>query len=240
MINLLAASAAFLLLHLAVSGTRLRDAFTRAIGERPYLALFSLASLAGLVWLAAAYNQALLADNPRLFSPPLALYHLAPLVMLVAVLLAVIGILTPSPTLVMAEGLAARAEVVRGILTVTRHPFLWGTALWALTHLLLNGDRASLILFGSLLVLAVAGTFSIDAKRRRRLGASWEGFAARTSNLPFAAIAAGRARLDLAGLGLWRVGAALLVYGAFLFYLHGCLFEVSPMPGVIATGACFP
>jgi len=48
---------------------------------------------------------------------------------------------------------------------ITRHPFLWGIALWALVHLIINGDLASLILFGSLLLLAVGGTLAIDARR---------------------------------------------------------------------------
>ena len=78
------------------------------------------------------------------------------------------------------------------MLRITRHPFLWGVALWAAGHLMVNGDLASLILFGSLLVLAVFGTGSIDAKRRRALGEKWDAFAAKTSAVPFAAIAAGR------------------------------------------------
>ncbi len=31
-----------------------------------------------------------------------------------------------------------------------RHPMLWGTVLWAVAHLLVNGDQASLILFGGI------------------------------------------------------------------------------------------
>lgn len=36
----------------------------------------------------------------------------------------------------------------------TRHPMLWGFALWAVAHLLVNGDTPSFILFGGLLVWA--------------------------------------------------------------------------------------
>jgi len=42
---LIAAAVAFVAIHLLVSGTRLRDAIAGAIGERPFLGLFSLASL---------------------------------------------------------------------------------------------------------------------------------------------------------------------------------------------------
>jgi uncharacterized membrane protein len=107
---------------------------------------------------------------------------------------------------------------------ITRHPFLWGVALWASVHLIINGDLASLILFGSLLLLAVGGTLSIDAKRRRNGGEQWIKFAEVTSDVPFAAIAAGRNRLGpaLAEIGSWRFLAAILAY-AVAFYLHGRL-----------------
>src|SRR5664280_2292421 len=48
---LIAAAIVFLAIHFLVSGTRLRDAITGAIGERPYMGLFALASLAAIVWL---------------------------------------------------------------------------------------------------------------------------------------------------------------------------------------------
>jgi uncharacterized membrane protein len=120
--------------------------------------------------------------------------------------------------------IGAHQRAARGMVRITRHPFLCGIALWALVHLIINGDLASLILFGSLLVLAVRGTLSIDAKRRRNFGEQWIKFAEVTSDIPFAAIAAGRNRLGpaLAEIGVWRPLAAILVYAA-AFYLHGRL-----------------
>ena len=58
MLNLCAASLFFLLIHFGVSGTRLRDALVARLGDGPYRGLFSLASLAGLVWLIHAYRHA--------------------------------------------------------------------------------------------------------------------------------------------------------------------------------------
>jgi len=54
------------------------------------------------------------------------------------------------------------------MLRITRHPFLWGAAIWALGHLLVNGDAVSIILFGSILVLSLFGTASIDASAAAR------------------------------------------------------------------------
>jgi uncharacterized membrane protein len=145
------------------------------------------------------------------------------LLVLIAFISVVIGLTTPSPTQVGKESQLSRGpEVARGVFRVTRHPFLWGVALWALVHLIVNGDLASLILFGSLLVLALAGTAVIDAKRQRGFGERWTQFAAVTSNVPFAAIAAGRNRLGpaLAEIGIWRPLVAIVLY-ALAFYLHG-------------------
>jgi uncharacterized membrane protein len=144
-------------------------------------------------------------------------------------LLIVPGLTTPNPTSVRMESRLERPDVVRGMVRVTRHPFLWGVAVWAAGHLLVNGDAAGIVLFAGMLALALFGTVSIDAKRRRALGKSWDAFAAQTSNTPFAAIAAGRQRLDLAEIGWWRILLAVGVWAAFLWG-HPYLFGVAALP----------
>lgn len=218
--DLIAACAYFLLIHFGVSGTRLRDALTAALGEKPYRGLFSLASLIGIAWVIYAYRRAPLVLTWGLlagFRPA------AYVLVLIAFLFAVIGVLTPSPT---AAGMESRLdpETARGMLRITRHPFLWGVGLWAATHLIVNGDAASLILFGTFLVLALGGTVSIDAKRRRQFPERWPKFVQVTSSVPFAAIWRGGNRLGpaLAEIGLWRIIVALVLYGV-AFYLHGRL-----------------
>ena len=148
--------------------------------------------------------------------------------MLPAFLLVVIGLATPNPTSVAQED--RLAQPARGIVRVTRHPFLTGVALWALVHLVGNGDIASFVFFATWALIALAGTVSIDAKRRRLSGAaSWEPFAAQTSILPFAAIAAGRNRFSLREIGTWRWVAALVAY-ALVLGGHAPLIGVSPFP----------
>jgi len=222
MLDLVVASGVFLLIHFGVSGTRLRDALVARIGAGPYRGAFALASLLGLAWMIYAYRHV---PYVPLWGQLLALRSTAYVLVFVAFLFAVIGLATPSPTRV---GMEARLErgpdIALGMVRITRHPFLWGVALWALVHLVVNGDLASLILFGALLLLALGGTASIDAKRRRNFGAHWAQFAQLTSNVPFAAIAAGRNRLRpaLAEIGLWRTLAAIAFY-VLAFYLHGRL-----------------
>src|SRR5262249_40564929 len=108
--------------------------------------------------------------------------------MLLAFVLVVVGLITPNPTAAGGEIMLIADDPARGILRITRHPFLSGTALWAFTHLVANGDAASLLLFGSFLLLATVGATQIDAKRARRYGSQWTQFARATSAMPFLAI----------------------------------------------------
>ncbi len=218
--DLIAACAYFLLIHFGVSGTRLRDVLTGKLGDGPYRGLFSLASLIGIAWVIYAYRRAPLIPTWGLLLLP-GFRTAAYVLVFIAFLFAVIGIMTPSPTRV---GMESRLdpETARGMVRITRHPFLWGVALWAATHLIVNGDLASLLLFGTFLVLAIGGTAGIDAKRRRKSPDEWQRFAQATSSVPFAAIARGSNRLApaLAEIGPWRIIVALALYAA-AFYLHG-------------------
>jgi uncharacterized membrane protein len=230
MLSLIAAASFFLAIHLLVSGTSVRDALTGKIGVGPYMGLFSLSSLAGLAWLGIAFAQARHAPaNTAYWDLTPATRWMQIAVQLLAVLLIVPGLTTPNPTSVRQEGALDRADVVRGMLRITRHPFLWGVAIWAAGHLLVNGDTASIVLFGAMLVLALFGTASIDAKRRRALGAKWDAFAAQTSNVPFAAIAQGRQRLSLGEIGWWRIVLAIGVWAA-LAWAHPFLFGLRALP----------
>ncbi|HUA23784.1 MAG TPA: NnrU family protein [Steroidobacteraceae bacterium] len=216
--DLIAACAYFLLIHFGVSGTRLRDGLTGKLGEKAYRGLFSLASIVGIAWVIYAYRHAPLIPTWGLL---LGLRTTAYVLVFIAFLFVVIGVMTPTPT---AVGMESRLDpgMARGMVRITRHPFLWGVALWAAVHLVVNGELASLILFGTFLVLALGGTAAIDAKRRRKSPEQWQKFAQATSSVPFAAIARGSNRLApaLGEIGLWRIIVAAALFAA-AFYLHG-------------------
>ncbi len=150
-------------------------------------------------------------------------------IQLIAFLFVVAGLSTRNPTTVGSEGALENPDVVQGMLRVTRHPFLWGVAIWAAGHLMVNGDLAGLLLFGTMFVLAIFGTVSIDAKRARALGEQWKAFAAKTSNVPFAAILSGRQTLNIGEIGVARLGSALLLW-AVILGAHPHIFGTVAVP----------
>lgn len=218
--QLVAATAAFLLTHLA-SSTPLRPALIGALGEKGYRALYTVAAFATLIWMVYAYNRA----PVQPLWPGLKL--LPAIFMPVAFILLACGVLSRNPTMVGAEKLLKSEDPARGIIRVTRHPVMWAIGLWAAAHLLARGDLKSVVFFGGLLILSLAGAAALDARKAKTLGDDWRRFAAVTSHLPLAAIASGRNRVKWKEIG-WRnpvIGIAL--YAGF-FAAHAWLFGARP------------
>ncbi|MBI2382614.1 MAG: NnrU family protein [Gammaproteobacteria bacterium] len=219
MTQLVAAALFFVGIHLLISGTALRDVLVRRMGEPGYRGLFSALSAAGLAWMIWAYGQARV---PAV--TPLSEYRaLAAALVFVAIALVVFGVLTRGPTAMGGEAKLAGEDAARGIHRVTRHPMLWGFALWAATHMAFNPEPANLVFFGAFLALGLCGPLSIDAKRARRFGTDWERYRARTSNIPFLAILQGRNRLVLAELRLRNLAVAAVAYVGFA-WMHARWF----------------
>jgi uncharacterized membrane protein len=228
MAMLAAAAAVFVLMHLLISGTPLRDRLTAAIGEGPDMGLFSLASIAALTWLIIAFAHARGGPGDTVYwTVTPATRHPAIGLVLIAFLLAVPGLLTNSPTRVAGGGQVDKPTAAAGMTRITRHPFLWGAAIWAFAHLLVNGSLSAILLFGSILVLGLLGPPSIDAKRRRALGDRYAAFMAQTSNIPFAAIVQGRQKLKIGEIW-WRLLVGLVLF-IVIMMLHSKLFGVNPL-----------
>lgn len=228
MTMLIVAMTVFLALHLLVAGTSARDVITRTIGEGPYMGLFSLASIGGLAWLIVAFGAARSSpENHAFWTVTPATRH--PVIALVAIafLLAVPGLLTNSPTRVRGDNVVDSPNAATGMTRISRHPFLWGVAVWAIAHLITNARSADFVLFGGLLILSVAGTYSIDAKRLRALGARYEAFKAQTSNIPFAAILQSRQSLKIGEIW-WRLLIAIVVW-ALVLWGHPKMFGANPL-----------
>jgi uncharacterized membrane protein len=140
----------FLGIHVTSARRALRTQLIARFGESPYklgYALVAAAGLALIVWGFANYRATGWID---VWSPPRAMKHITVALMLPAVIL-------------------VAAAYLRGhIYTKLKHPMLAGVKLWAVAHLLTNGDLGSIILFGSILGWAVFDRISL--KRRADAG----------------------------------------------------------------------
>ncbi|MBN9004218.1 MAG: NnrU family protein [Rhizobiales bacterium] len=141
----------FLGVHLVTTQREFRARLVASGGEGTYKIGFSLISAAGLaliIWGFATYRATGWID---VWSPPRVMKHITEALMLPAVILVV-------------------ASYIRGRIYATlKHPMLAGVKLWAVAHLLANGDLGSIILFGSFLAWAVIDRISL--KRRADAGA---------------------------------------------------------------------
>jgi uncharacterized membrane protein len=214
------ATAAFLATHY-VSSTPLRSGLVKTMGENAYLGLYSLVSFATLGSMIWAYARAPVSPLwPGLRFAPLA-------AMPIALVLLACGLMSRNPSAVRQQGALRSPEAARGIMRVTRHPMMWAFALWGLCHLLARGDAAALIFFGGFVLLALSGTLLIDARKAATLGDDWQRFAAATSNIPFAAIVAGRNSFRPGEIGWKKLLVGLALY-ATLLLLHPYLFGTRP------------
>lgn len=141
----------FLGIHLFITKRDARADLIARIGEGGYKIAFSLVSVVGLALIVWGYANYRANGWIDVWYPPVAMKHITILLMLPAVIM-------------------IAASYIRGrIYTTLKHPMLAGIKLWALSHLLANGDLGSIILFGSFLAWAVFDRISL--KRRPDSGA---------------------------------------------------------------------
>jgi uncharacterized membrane protein len=138
--------AVFLGSHTLVTLRPQRAAVVERVGEGPYKGLFALLSLVGILLI--GYGFALYRANGYIdiWMPPRWTRHVTELLVWPAII-AIVAAYIPS-------------EIKR----VLKHPMLVGVKLWAVAHLVSNGDLGSIILFGSILAWAVYDRISL--KRR--------------------------------------------------------------------------
>lgn len=224
--NLALAVAAFLGAHFILSSLPVRQGIIGLAGEAAFRGLYALVSLAAFVWMLRAYGAA---PDAALWRPAPALQIIPLLAMPIACVLLVSGLTTRSVTGIGGEALLGDPHPVRGIATITRHPFLCGVALWGAAHVAANGDAASVLLFGGVTVLALGGMAHIDYRRRQSAGPAWGPMAMGSSAIPFLAAIQGRVKIDWPGIGLTRILAGLALYAA-IAAAHDFAFGVAVLP----------
>lgn len=183
----------FLGIHLLPTQPDLRSGLVTRFGEGAYKVAFALLSFAGLALIVLGYHklQLMPGKNPQIWVPPVGMRHLAAALMLPAMIL------------------LAAAYIPSRIRTAVKHPMLAAVKIWALAHLLANGDLAGIVLFASFLAWAVVDRISV--KKRGALG-------------PLGAAKGGLGG-DLAAVLVGTVLYAVLILGG-----HYWLFGKAPLP----------
>ncbi|MBD9387365.1 NnrU family protein [Agrobacterium sp. AGB01] len=182
----------FFATHLArIGAPGFRDAAIARLGAGAWKGLYSVASVITLVLVIYAFGQARQITG-MLYYPPVWMSHIALMLMLIAMICLVASLLPPGH-----------------IATKTKHPLVLSVKIWALSHLLANGETSSVILFAAFLAWGVV--VRIALKRRERAG-----LLVRPAFVS--------ARYDLIAV----VGGVAL-WAAFIFKLHEWLIGVQPL-----------
>lgn len=201
------ASASFVGTHFLLSHP-FRGALVKALGALGFMIVYALVAFATLGWMANAYKAA--PATAPYWDVGEGIWIAVTAVMLLASLL-LMGSLIGNPAL---PGAAPKmAPIPRGVFTITRHPMMWAFALWSLCHIAVYPIAANIIVAVAILVLALVGSRLQDAKKEKLQPELWHGWEARTSWLPFAAIAQGKAALGGFRPHDWA-GAIVLWLGA--------------------------
>ncbi|SFB83355.1 Uncharacterized membrane protein [Polaromonas sp. OV174] len=184
-----------LVLFLGVHSTRIvadgwRTAMIGRVGERAWKGGYALLSIVGFVLIVWGFGLA--RQQPvQLWMPPRGMRHLASLLTLIAFIL-----------------LAATYVPRNAIKARLHHPMVLAVKVWALAHLLANGNVAHVVLFGSFLVWA-ALSFRAARSRDRAAGTVYP---AGTMSATVTTV--------LVGTVAWAV---------FAFWAHGLLIGIRPV-----------
>lgn len=196
--------------HAIPSFGGLRLHLIERLGRATYLACYSVISMLLLIWLIAAAARAPFVE----LWPFEDWQRLVPAALMpVASCLVLFGLLRPNPLSLSPAPSRAFDPEAPGVAGLVRHPILWATLLWSISHLPPNGDVAHVILFTLFAALSITGMIAIDARRRAQLGPErWSRMAARTSLLPGGALLSGwRPRPTAGDVALLCLGLAAYV-----------------------------
>ena len=216
----IAAFAIFFISHSIPIRPPVKTWLVSRIGSTAFSILYSAMSLAILWWLIVASGRA----------PFVQLWPWAPWqseltigLMLLDCLILAFTVAKPNP---FSFGGAANHKFDpdhAGIVRLTRHPLLVVLALWALAHVIPNGDLAHVVLFGSFATFAAFGGRLVDRRRRREMGADWEQLLARVHRAPLLTKPNSYGEVFVRFI----LGAGLFLS---LIWLHPSIIGVTPLP----------
>ncbi|MBB3390254.1 putative membrane protein [Rhizobium sp. BK275] len=170
-----------------------RQAMIDGIGKPAWMAIHSVASILTLIFVIYAFGVARSEPIGLLYNPPVGMAHLTVTLMLIAVICLVAGFLPGGY-----------------IKTKTKHPIVLSVKIWALAHLLSNGEAYSVLLFTAFLIWGVV--LRISLKRRQQRG---------EITLP---------TFVSAKYDLYAVIIGAIVWVLMIWRVHEWLIGVAPLP----------
>jgi uncharacterized membrane protein len=209
---LILASVAFVGTHFLMSHP-LRAGMVGALGEKGFALTYTLISFLTLGWMIWAYPAASAESPAPLWDVGQAGWIVATLLMWLGSVL-FMGSLRRNPALPRPGKRIEKIDDPNGVYAITRHPMMWGFALWAVVHAIVNPTEASLVLSFAIAFLALVGAALQDKKKAALLGDVWRNWLSKTSFIPY-------------GRGLKSADAFALATGTILWlvatWVHGAL-----------------
>jgi uncharacterized membrane protein len=214
--NLIAATAAFVAAHFAMSHP-LRAPMVGALkSEGTFRGVYSLIMFALLYWVYVAFKAAPVGANAWAVGE--GLWTAAAILMLVASIL-LAGSFMGNPALAAPGAEKNAAKPARGVFAITRHPMMWSFFLWSVVHAMVAPYPASFVLTAGIAILAIGGSIGQDAKKSALLGDIWRDWMRRTALVPFAGQFSGRIAWSAAWPGRTAILVGIVIWLAAT-YLH--------------------
>ena len=186
----------------------LRGPLVRAVGEGPFRGIYSLVAI--LTFAAMVYFYRKIGIEPPLWVAGTVPWVVATILMWLGAILFV-GSFVRNPALPGARGPSGPPS---GVFAITRHPMMWGFAIWAIVHMTVIGTPKALVFDGAILLLALAGAAAQDRKKEALMGERWHEWTAQTAFVPFTR-------------GIANPGLIALIGGTLLFVVATLVHPVS-------------
>lgn len=201
----------------------LRAPMVNAVGATAFQGVYSLVSLATFVWVIFAFQDAPMSAPFWVVGDEV--WAVASVLMLIGSILFA-GSFIGNPALPQPGAANLATAPARAVFAITRHPMMWGFALWGIVHIMVAPYTAGILLCSAMIILALGGSLGQDHKKQLLMGDSWKDWESRTSFLPFGNQLSGRSgwgsawpgsRIVLAGTLLWLIAS----YGHAWFGIVG-------------------
>ena len=198
--------------HMLLSSRSVRASMVARMGERRFQILYSIVALVFFVPLVYYYFTHR-HSGPLLWSVPAsgAVELVIVLANVVGFVLAVAGMMTPSPASIG----GAQVDEPRGVHRITRHAVFMGMGIWALAHLVVNGFASDVAFFGGIALFVLVGSWHQDQRKLAGGDPHFARFHAATAFIPFTGRGALRGVMELPPLAV-VIGIAIALVARYL------------------------